>query len=242
MMKDFKTGVYFVFVGIGEFFQHRILWKYVVIPFLFTLALYTLLFYWTLGVFLPEFLSGMENIFAGHWFEFLYTTCKVLIITTYLILLALTAFFAANVFEISGNWFFARMVRCYQREVLKEKVEKLTWQREWRNFNDCVLFSTGTLLLYMFLIVLSFFLPVLGPIITIPLIGFRYAKTYCSEAIFNRGLLLRNTKFFFKERNGLLFGFGSTVFLLFLIPFSVMFLIPGFVIGGTMLCHHLEEN
>ena len=241
-MSNFGAGINFVFTGIGEFFRHKVLWKYAAIPFVLTLVLYTALFYWGMYIFLPQIIASMENFFAGRWFEFLYNSCRILTVGSfYLIFFALTLFFAANIFEISGSWFFSRMVRHYQSRVLKENIVSLPWHREVRNVCDCVLFSTGTLTIYLLLVIISFFLPVIGQIIIVPLVGFRYAKTYCSEAIFNRGLLLRDINVVFNGRSGLLFGFGSMVFLLFLIPFVPIFLIPGFVIGGTLLYHHRND-
>lgn len=241
-MNNFGTGINFVFAGIGEFFRHKVLWKYAAIPFVVTLVLYTALFYWGIYIFLPQIIQSMENFFTGRWFEFIYSTCRIVTtISFYLIFFALTLFFAANVFEVSGSLFFSRMVRCYEKNILGKKVEILPWHREVRNVLECILFSTGTLLIYLLLILIGFFLPGIGFVITIPIVGYRYATTYCSEAIFNRGYLLRDTGILFDGKRGLLYGFGSMVFLLFLIPFVPIFLIPGFVIGGTLLYHHRND-
>ena len=241
-MSNFGAGINFVFTGIGEFFRHKVLWKYAAIPFVLTLVLYTALFYWGMYIFLPQIIASMENFFAGRWFEFLYNSCRILTVGSfYLIFFALTLFFAANIFEISGSWFFSRMVRCYERKVLGRKIEVLQWHREARNVFACIFFSTGTLLIYLLMIMIGFFLPGIGFIITIPIVGYRYATTYCSEAVFNQGYRLHDTGIIFDGKQGLLYGFGSMVFLLFLIPFVPIFLIPGFVIGGTLLYHHRND-
>ena len=69
-------------------------------------------------------------------------------------------------------------------------------------------------------------------------IGFRYAVIYTSEAAFNSGHELGDIPALYRGRSGLLYGFGAVAFLLFLVPLLPILLIPGLVIGGTLLYHH----
>ena len=134
-MDDFSRGAGFVFRGTGEFFRHPKLWRFVALPFLAVLAVYALLYYAALEIWLPGVLDSLRDFFADSWFSFLRRTAEILVKAIfYLFLTALTAFFAGNLFEIFGCIGFARMVRCYETEILGYRIETLPLSRSIRNF------------------------------------------------------------------------------------------------------------
>ena len=242
-MNDFGQGALWVFRGIGEFFRHPRLWRFVALPLLLVLAIYWWLFHEALAVWLPYLLDGTRNFFAGSWFEFLCRAAEFLITASvYLFLVVLTAFLAGNLFELFGGLCFSRMVRDYETKILHCKIEKITLARELSNLMACGVFSSITLILYFAFFIASFFLPVIAPLAMILLIGYRYAVIYTSEAVFNSGRRLGEVSTLYYGRSGLLFGFGSVAFLIFLVPLLPIFLIPGLVIGGTLLYHHRKDE
>jgi len=241
-MNDFEQGIAWAFRGIGEFFRHPRLWRFVVVPLVLVLAIYFWLFYMALAVWLPPLQSSVRNFFAGSWFEFLYRWTEWLITASfYLFLVLVTAFTSGNIFELLGGLCFSHMVRDYETNILHCKIEKLSPAREFSNLLACGVFSTATLVLYFALFIAGFFLPVAAPLATIPFIGYRYAVIYTSEAVFNSGRKLSDVPILFQGRSGLLYGFGSAAFLMFLVPVLPIFLIPGLVIGGTLMYHHRRD-
>ena len=163
-MNDFGQGAAWAFRGIGEFFRHPRLWGFVAIPFGLVLAIYIGLFYAALAVYLPRILAATQNFFADSWFGFLYRATEVLItVTTYVALIALTAFFAANVFEVLGGIAFSRLVRYYETRILGKTIVKLSIWQDLRNLTSCGIFSTLTLFIYLCLVIAGFFLPIIAP-------------------------------------------------------------------------------
>ena len=133
------------------------------------------------------------------------------------------------------------MVRYYETEVLHCQIVKLSITRELTNLLSCGFFSTMTLVIYLLLFCAGFFIPIIVPLLMILFIGYRYAVIYTSEAVFNAGHRLGEISALYNRRSGLLYGFGSVAFLIFLVPLLPIFLIPGMVIGGTLMYHHRQD-
>jgi len=242
-MSDFQQGMAWAFRGIGEFFRHPRLWRFIVVPLVLVSAIYFGLFYVFLFVWLPPLQAAVRDFFMGSWFEFLYRLTEWLINAGfYLFLVLVTAFTAGNLYELLGGFCFSRMVRDYETNILHCEVEKLSAARDLSNMLACGFFSTVTLILYFALFIAGFFLPVAAPLAAIPFIGYRYAVVYTSEAVFNDGHKLSEVPILYQGRSGLLYGFGSMTFLLFLLPVLPIFFIPGLVIGGTLMYHHRRDR
>ena len=241
-MNDFSQGVILVFRGIAEFLRHPRLWRFVIVPLVLVSVIYFWLFYVFLAVWLPQLQAAVRDFFIGSWFEFLYRCTEFLISASfYLFLVLVTAFTAGNLYELLGGIFFSRMVRDYETNILHCKIEKLSFGRDLSNLTACGIFSLVTLILYFALFIAGFFLPVVAPLATIPFIGYRYAVIYTSEAAFNDGHKLSEIPVLYRGRSGLLYGFGSMTFLLFLVPVLPIFFIPGLVIGGTLMYHRRHD-
>ena len=241
-MNDFGQGARWAFRGIGEFFRRPRLWRFVAIPLLLVLAIYGVLFHATLTIWMPRMLAATREFFAGSWFEFLYRSTEILIkIGVYSFLTVLTAFFAGNLFELLGGFCFSRMVRDYETKMLHCEIVKIPPRQGFANLAACGIFSTVTLMLYLFFFIAGFFLPVIAPLAMILFVGYRYAVIYTSEAVFNSGHRLGDVAVLYAGRRGLLYGFGAVAFLLFLVPLLPIFIIPGLVIGGTLMYHHRRD-
>lgn len=241
-MNDFGRGAMWAFRGIGEFFRHPRLWRFVAIPLVPVLVVYGWLFHMVRAQWLPRLLAATRDFFADSWFGFLYRSTEILItVGIYLFFVILAACFAGNIFELLGGFFFSRMVRDYETRILRRTIVRLPVAAEVTNLIECGLFSTVTLLLYLVLFFAGFFLPVIAPVLTILFVGYRYAVIYTSEAVFNSGRRLGDVAVLYREHRGLLYGFGSVAFLIFLVPLLPLFLIPGLVIGGTLMYHHRQD-
>ena len=241
-MNDFVQGVMWAFRGIGEFFRRPRLWRFVAVPLIPVLAIYGWLFYMVRTRWLPQLLAATQNFFADSWFGFLYRSAEILItVGIYLFFVILTACFAGNLFELLGNVFFSRMVRDYEINVLGCSVETIPFARRVKNLMECGVFSSITLLLFCVFFIAGFFLPIIAPLAMILFVGYRYAVIYTSEAVFDAGHRLGDVAILYRGHRGLLYGFGAVAFLIFLVPLLPIFLIPGLVIGGTLMYHHRQD-
>lgn len=241
-MSDFEQGAALVFRGIGEFYRHPRLWRFVVVPLVLVLAIYGWLYHAMLTSWIPRMLEATRDFFTGGWFEFLYPWAKFLIrVGCHLGLALLTAFFAANIFEALGGCCFSRMVRDYEIRILHREVAELPISRQLRNLIERGMFSTATIILYLMLFVAGFFIPLVMPLVMVVLVGYRYAVIYVSDAVYDSGHRLSEVSTLFVGRSGLLYGFGSVAFLIFLIPLLPIFLIPGLAIGGTLMYHTRKD-
>ena len=242
MFRDIWQGVKWVFRGVAEFYRHPRLWRFIAAPLVLVLVIYGWLFYATLMVWMPQMLTAVREFFADTWFEFLGSWVGFFIkLGCYLGLGVLTAFFAGNVFEVLGGFCFSRMVRDYEIRILHREVVDLPISVQMRNLAERGLFSLVTIILYAALFIAGFFVPWIVPPVMMVLIGYRYAVIYASEAVFYSGHRLDEIGILYRKRSGLLYGFGSMAFLIFLLPLLPIFLIPGLVIGGTLMYHHRKD-
>lgn len=241
-MSDFERGAALVFRGVGEFYRRPKLWRFVALPLVLVLAIYGALFYAILAVWMPRMCSATREFFAGGWFEFLGPWAEFLIEAgCWLGLGVLTALFAGNVFEVLGGYCFSRLVREYETQVLQLQVVEIPASRRLRNLAERGMFSTVTMIFYLMFFIAGFFIPVIMPLAMIVLVGYRYAVIYASDAVFDSGHRLSDVATLFAGRSGLLYGFGSIAFLIFLVPILPIFLIPGLVIGGTLMYHTRKD-
>jgi|GEM_PF-3735403 len=238
-MSDFSRGMDFACRGIGEFFRRPKLWSFVVLPMLAVLAVYAGLSVLVLGIWLPEALTAVGDFFADGWLSFLRRPAEIGVkVFFYAGAAIFTAMTAGNLFEVLGSGAFAGMVRYYETEVLKCRVEPLSPLDRLRNLGATIVFSGGTWLLCLMFFLIGIVLPVVSPLLMIVFVGCRYAISYTSEAVFNSGRRLGETVGLFHGHRGLLYGFGALAFLIFFVPVLPILLAPGLFIGGTLMYHH----
>ncbi|MBO5900242.1 MAG: EI24 domain-containing protein, partial [Lentisphaeria bacterium] len=164
----------------------------------------------------------------------------------------LIAFLAAAVIAISllgvlyecfGGLFFDALIEKFSGKyycILPEK-------RDLRFDLDFMISSAGygikTLLLSLPLMLLSLVFPVVGQIIFVVVMGWRFgicypvAAGYCRRKSFSESITL------LKPYKYVVAGFGiSAYILLMLLPLAVVLLLPGIVLGGVILFHEKCSN
>lgn len=236
-------GISFVWKGVGDFYTHSYLWKYVWIPLLIVLALYSGVFWYISAYAIPQLQQAISDKLSGSFFQFLESFAHWLV--PFLVwggFLAVAGFGSATLLELIGALFFPKMVREYERKELGIESPKLPLMTDLRNALHACIYSVGTCLILVALSILHFFWPIAGFFIMAFVIGYRYAVVYSSEAAFNRGFQIFQINYIFKKRRMMLYGFGFTTFICFQIPFVALFLAPGFVLGGTRMLHKVCED
>ena len=138
-------------------------------------------------------------------------------------------------YELAGALFFDAMVVRIEQTRYQRTVCSLPFRKNLEDAFHSALFSAGTLVIALLLLPLSVLLPGAGVLLMALFIGYRQAQSCLFASGFNRGLTLREIRRRAGTRKMLVLGFGVTVYLLFLIPFAAVFLIPGFIVSGTLL-------
>lgn len=234
--RDFALGFHYVFRGVSKFYATPGLFPYALIPLLLVGSLYSGAFYVSFVQFLPRVSERIDRAFAGGYFAFVGAIIRFLLyFGAGLGLAILMAALASSLFECIGAVFMSRMVRKFEIYELRRPDPKIPLWQDCVNAVSCVIYSSITFFLYLFLFVLGFFIPVAPQVIAVFLLGRRYAISYCSESAFNRRWGLSRLAAAFALRPGLRSGFGAGCFLLLLIPVVSILFIPGFMVGGAML-------
>ena len=100
---------------------------------------------------------------------------------------------------------------------------------------DSLLFGVRTSVLFVFLFILSLIFPVAGQLLLACSMGYCAGIAYMLTPANTRGLTLADMRARIGGRRWAVLGFGLTAYLLLLIPFATLFLLPGLVLGGTDL-------
>ena len=233
-MSDFFKGAFCVFRGIACFYKDRSLWKYALkawgIMLIVYIAVLRLIFYlagvladyWNARladypVFLQKILSGSLTLAA-----FLFSA--LLILTT-----------VSTFFEASGAFFFDALTEDFEKKRYNTVFEKIPFKNQISFVFQAAVYSFNTFLLLLLLLLGSIFLPLAGQVLLVILMGIRMGYSLVFPPGFLRGRSTDETISFFRSKRLALAGFGICVYLLFLLPFSLPFLLPGAILGGSIL-------
>lgn len=237
MVNEFLKGVAYVFQGIRFFYRTPALWKYSLVPFLLLLLVYLGLLYAVYRFAVPyilDFLPDPQNY--SEWLRWLILPLRWLIaFSCYTATLLVSLLTLSTGYELAGAMFFDAMVVRIEQLRYRRTVSSLPFRENLAGAIQSAFFSIGTLLITLILLPLSFLIPAGGVLLMALFIGYRQALTYLFSSGFNRGLSLREICRRAGKRKLLMLGFGVTIYLLFLIPFAAVVLIPSFVVSGALL-------
>ncbi len=239
---DFSRGIGYVFKGIMGFWKRPRLWLYAIVPFICVKAVLAWVSYYVLHSHVQPLVERMTSVISGWGMETLAVVAGFVVHWT-----AAIAFFlfmasvSSMLFEVFGGVFFTYMVRRYEHIVYERPLDPpVTWRQDLLNTLSCVVYSIGTVILSLLVMVLGFAFPFVAHALAACFVGYRYGISYCAESGFNKGWSIALLQQRFAGRRAVLYGFGMMVFLLLMIPYISILLIPGFVIGGTILVN--EEH
>lgn len=233
-MGKFLRGVSFAFKGISCFYSDKTLWKYVAAPWGLLLLFYGGCFYLTIL---------LSNYLAAHLApqtEQLPAFLKTLLeggITLFLLLLTGVAAitFLSTFFEIFGALFFDKLIERFEEKYYGTSFPSLPLKTQIRFTLEGAWYGIKTTLIFAVLLVAGIFLPLLLPVLLALVMGYRMANALLFAPGFLRGKGIRETQRLFRQRFSEVAGFGIAVYCLQLLPLLFPLLLPGMILGASML-------
>ena len=233
-MTDFFHGCSFVFKGIKAFYNHGPAMKYSAIPICLMFVFYgltTVLVFW--GCYE---MNGQLETMTASWPEWLRDS---LIFLTDVLLgaVALLLFLgtASAIYEMFAGLFFDAMVEAFEKEKFFFSLPEMTREQMWKYWLDGIAWGLGTILLFLPLFVVSSLIPLIGPAFAIAVMGYRFAVACLLSTSFNHRIGLGGLLQIIKFRKSLVLGYGVMAYLIMMVPILPIFLLPGIVLGGTLL-------
>ncbi len=242
-MNDFFTGAKYVFRGCRSFYGDPAAWKYCIFPVCLMTALYVLLY---IGVFiatgslvehltgaaarLPEYLAWLEVCI--RWGIWIGGTAAFFI---------LLAGSVTMMYELIAGFFFDALADHYEKKTFGTTAVPFSWKGTLLFTAAAIRFALGTLVILMVLFPVNLFLPFIGQILTAFIMGYCLGISSMMSSAGRNGIPLAELREAARRRRLLVTGFGVTAYLLLLIPFVTLFLLPALVLGGAELrCRELS--
>ena len=245
VVKDFLTGAGYVFRGCSQFYGDRAAWKYCLLPVTLMLVFYILLYISVFAVTgilvdramgacerLPEYLSWLEVcIRAGIW------------LGSSVVFFLLLAGTVTTVYEVMGGIFFDSLTDHYEKKTFHTVAADTGWQEKFRFTVAAALYALRTLVFLVLLLPVNLFLPVLGQVLTVAVMGYCLGVSGMISSAGRNGLQMAELRSAARKRKAVVTGFGATAYVLLMIPFVTLLLLPGLVIGGAeMRCRVFAEE
>ena len=82
----------------------------------------------------------------------------------------------------------------------------------------------------------------LGQIALLLFAGYRYGFSLISSAFNYHGMSWQEIRVWSHKNPGRILGFGIASYILLLIPFAILFVLPGITLGGILLYHDYQEE
>ena len=233
----FLRGSRYVFSGCRAFYGDRRAWKYAVLPLALMTGVYAFLFWAVLHLsrrgaemlnrglaelpgwlrWLPSFVSGLSSI-LGVLFA--------------LLVMGLTV---STLYEMFGGFFFDPLIEYHEEKQYGFSPVRQSLGRNLKYCLDSLFFAVKTSVLFLCLFILGLIFPLAGQLILAAVMGYCVGIAYMLTPANTRGLALADMRARVAGRRSVVLGFGLTAYLLLLIPFSTLFLLPGLVLGGADL-------
>jgi len=236
-ISDLLRGSGYVFSGCRAFYGDRRAWKYAVLPLAVMTGVYVLLFRVILH-FSRRGAEALNQELAGLPAQLQWLTSFVSGLSSFLGLLFALLVMGTTVstlYEMFGGFFFDPLIEYHRRKRYGLPPCGQSLRRGLKYCLDSLLFGIRTSLLFLFLFVLSLFFPVAGQLVLAGVMGYCAGIAYMLTPANLSGLTLADMRARIGGRRSVVLGFGLTAYLLLLIPFATLFLLPGLVLGGADL-------
>lgn len=266
-MQDFIYGFKQALSGFGLIFKPRIK-KYVLIPFLINLCLFSIGLWWLVSLVdsylpslvawlpdtlnLPRFLNWINSVysFVVDWLSWLKWLVLVFFVALYAMVVFYTFTLLANLISSPFNGFFAAEVERYLYAAHNSKPVQLAHvERPLRQEVSIAIsgelrkywYMLKWLLPILLLVLVLFFIPLLNAII--PFIWFVFGAwmmsiEYADYPLGNYGFTFVEEKELLRQHRFLAMGFGSAIMLMTMIPIVNFFALPVGVAGATQMMHN----
>ena len=213
--------------GVRVFFSCPRLWPYALPPLLLVLALYAgilaaLIFWvapglreWLAGVSFPGWLSWLQSVLDWCMSLFFWIVIPLLLL-----------YFIGTFYEMFGNMLFDILVDAFEKEAFPDHpAANRSYGRTLQLTAGYVLLTIGSYLVYFLL----FWIPVIGFLFRGAICG----RSYLHDSAIRQGWHVSSLRQHVAQNRLSVLGFGIVARFMEPIPF----LIPGLVIGGSILYH-----
>ena len=242
--ENFCRGFAFSLRGVRLFYTTPGLWKYTVFPLIMVIATYVLLGY--LG-------SCAVGAFAGFidekcaqlpdFLQWLATAARAVSILLMIMILSVIAVVSiGTLYELFGGIFFDALIHRFAGNLCKEKLPELNWKFALKAVFDTAIYSVNTMLIILFFLLVNLLLPIAGQIVMILIVSYRFGVVYLAMSGFHFGKNLLQTKAAAYANKMLVLGFGVSIYLMFLFPLAVLFLLPGIMLAGMLIYLELVKK
>ena len=241
----FVKGIRCFFTGLCRFYSDTSLIKYAVIPFALMSGVLFLLLTFVVGL-ACRLSKGIENWLSSFpaWISWAGKALSAAAVGGTVIISLVAAVVTILVFyETFAGPFFDSLICRYEKKYYDLDFAGVPLKRTFRFLWESLCYSINTLLISSFFLLVAFIVPVAGPCLLGIVAGYRLGVTYMLPSGFLRNKGVREQVAQLAGKKSVVFGFGTTVYLLFLLPpFVSIFLLPGIILGGTELLHLIEDN
>ena len=233
----FLRGSRYVFSGCRAFYGDKKAWKYAVLPLAVMTGVYVFLF-WAVLHFSRLGAEALNQSLAGlpEWLRWLTSLVSglssVLGVLFALLVMGTTV---STLYEMFGGLFFDPLIEYYERKQFGVSPCRRSFGCNLKYCFDSLFFGIRTAFLFIFLFVLSLIFPFAGQIVLALSMGYCAGLAYMLTPANIRGLTLADMRARVGGRRSCILGFGLTAYLLLLIPFFTLILLPGLVLGGAEL-------
>ena len=231
---EFSFGADCVFRGLRIFFTRPRLWPYAVPPLLCVLLLYAVILAlvifwaapelrgWVDGISLPEWLSWLQTVMDWCLSFFLWIAIPVLLLVC-----------IGSLYEMFGNMLFDLLVDAFEKEAFPgHPGAEQPYSRTLRLTVGFIWLTIVSNLMKLPLLLL-FLIPGLGPAVYYLYCSGVCGRSYLHDSAIRQGFPVGILKKQVAKNRMAVLGFGVMSFILEAVPF----LIPGLVIGGSILYH-----
>ena len=226
-LDDLTYGAECAFRGVRVFFTRPRLWPYAVPPLLCVLALYGIILFAVIFWGAPSMREWLAGISFPGWLAWLQTFLDWCMAFFFWIVIPLVLlYFIGTFYEMFGNMLFDILVDAFEKEAYPEHPgADQTYGRTLHLTAGYILLTVVSYLFYFM-------------IFWIPVVGFLFRGAICGRSYLHDSAIRQGFRVSFlrkqvaKDRISVL-GFGIVARFMEAIPF----LIPGLVIGGSILYH-----
>ncbi|MBR4254141.1 MAG: EI24 domain-containing protein [Lentisphaeria bacterium] len=226
-LDELAYGVDCAFRGIRIFFTRPRLWPYALPPLLLVLLLYAGILFALIFWAAPGFREWLAGISFPGWLSWLQTTLDWCLKLFFWIVIPLVLFyFIGTFYEMFGNMLFDILVDAFEKEDYPEHPGAVQpYSRVLRLTSGFILLTVVSYLVYFML----FWIPVVGFLFRGAICG----RSYLHDSSVRQGLPVSVLKKQVAKNRLSVLGFGIVA----RFAESIPFLIPGLVIGGSILYH-----
>ncbi len=241
MLNEILTGSKIFFQGIKLFYGNCRYWHYAIIPMLIIVLLYCLGI-WTYFEYLnPWLLSFLPDLAAYNaWLKILIYPLRWLTATAaFLVGFSILLLAVTTVYSIFSSPFFDCMAaKLESREFNFNYQEPRGWQffvSTTHSVYDGAILNLITIFWTLLLLPLSMFVPIVGPILYILVVGYYFGLPFLVYSAEHRRIRRKELKHNLRGNRLKVLGFGLTAYILSLIPLAMIPILPAAAAGGTIL-------